>query len=404
LAHGTTYYYRVKARDAVANETSFSAVLSSIQDSNAPSCTSYTDNVALNNDPDQQWSRDVSISFAPVSLADDLSGVSNVYLQIATESMFVVPVQSFWLNNTTGAYTYTAPANDGVRYYAQAFFEDVAGNRSALFKTDGITLDLSDPVAGATDDIAGNTDIDHTVSADSNVYFNFSYSDSVSGIADIRVLIASDSSFSDIAFDAWLGASPLPTSYLFTSGADNSSYTAKIMVKDNAGRVSTWGSQSNGIRIDLSAPADSGGQMFLINKKPLAYLGETSTASPTVFLTLTITDPSGVKSAAVSNDGTNWTIWSYPVLDPASISWSLSPGAGTKTISMYFVDGVDHISAVKTQTIDYFPDFKVQVGDRDDKVYPVDVYDEYQGQNKYGTDRSDSSSPNEGKSLKLQTP
>lgn len=405
LTHGATYYFKVKARDAVGNESIYSNVESSLQDTLAPSCTIYTDNVAANADPDGQWSRDLIVSFAPEGLSYDYAPVKNVYLQIDNENTFTAPLLvDAWINNTNGAYTYTAPDVDGAIIYARARFEDEAGNLSAYYTTDGITIDKSKPTVGATDDVAGNTDLNETVSADAKVYFNFSHADTVSGVADVYIQIASDSAFTEIAYEGWLSQMPVPTQYLFENGADNSTYYAKIMAKDNAGNLSDWGLPSNGIRIDLSAPNDAGGAMFLVNKKPGLYVSETSTASPSVFLTLTITDPSGVESAAVSNDNLNWTVWTNPALDPASHSWTLSTDAGPKTIYMYFIDTLGHTSAVATQNIDYRPYFTIQTGDRDDKIYPVDTYDEYRGQNKYGTDRSDSSAPNQGKSLKLITP
>lgn len=405
LSHGVTYYYRVKAKDAVGNESGYSNVESSIQDTTPPSCTAYSDNVALNADPDGQWSRDLSVSFAPIGLTQDLAPVKNVYLEIANENTFAAPLFFQWINNTTGEYTYTAPNVEDSTIYARAKFEDEAGNVSGFYNSDGITLDLTNPVAGATDDVAGNTDNDHTVSADAKVYFNFSHSDGVSGVADIYIQIARDAGFTDVAFEGWLGQTPVPTQHLFENGEDSKTYYARILAKDHAGRTSaTWGGSSDGIRIDLSAPDDSGGEMFLINKKDGLYASEKSTASPSVFLTLMITDPSGVDSAAVSNDNIKWTIWNNPALNPASHSWDLSSGEGNKTIYMYFIDGVGHISPVKTQTIEFRPNFIIQTGTRDQRVYPVDTYDEYRGQNKYGTDRSQSSAPNQGKSLKLKTP
>jgi hypothetical protein len=406
LTHGLTYYFRVKSRDAVLNESNYSAILSSRQDSNPPTCVNYTDNVVGNSDPDQQWTQDAVVSFAATSLNDDLSGVKNVYLQIANENTFASPLWQGWINNTTGNYTYTAPAVDGSKIFARARFEDVAGNISVYSPTattDGITLDLSNPVAGATtDNVANNNDNNHILSGDANLYFDFSHSDSISGVADVRVLVASDSTFSQIATDVWLGSAA--TSYWYKYGADNSTYWAKIMVKDRAGRVSPWGSPSDGIRVDLSAPTDPGGEMFFINKKPGAYLGETTTATSTVYLTLTVSDASVIASASVSNDGTNWTIWLTPSLDPASKTWELTTTPGQKTVYMLFEDEVHHVSPVFTQNIDYYPNFNVQIGDRDDKTYPVDTYDEYLGQNKYGTDRASSSTALEGRSLRLETP
>lgn len=404
LTHGVNYFFKVKARDAVANESAFSPTLSSIQDSNPPTSVSYSDNVAGNADPNEQWTQDVNVAFAAVTLTDDLSGVKNVYVQVATESTFLNPLSAgVWLNNTTGAYSYSVPAVDGSTIFAQARYEDQAGNLSPYYKTNGITLDLSNPAAGATTDlVAGNNDIDHTVSADPNLYFSFIHSDAISGVANVRIQIASDSAFTLIATDVWTGGAAL--SYWYKEGADFSTYWARIMVKDNAERVSTWGAPSDGIRVDMSAPADPSLNMFYINKPPTEYVDESSTATATVYLTLTISDPSGVASASVSNDGVIWTVWLNPALDPASISWALPPVIGDNKIWMVFEDGVGNVSAIASKTIEAYNHFKIIEGDRSTNTYPVDTYDEYRGQNKYGTDRSDLNNPNAGKSLILKTP
>jgi hypothetical protein len=71
---------------------------------------------------------------------------------------------------------------------------------------------------------------------------------------------------------------------------------------------------------------------------------------------------------------------------------------------MEFKDGVGNRGNLATQTIEYYPLFNVASGTREDKVYPVDTYDEYPGQNKYGVDRTRSQDADRGSSLKLITP
>jgi hypothetical protein len=71
---------------------------------------------------------------------------------------------------------------------------------------------------------------------------------------------------------------------------------------------------------------------------------------------------------------------------------------------MSFRDPWGNTTPISSQTISYFPDFNVQPGTRDDRIYPVDTYDEYAGQNKYGTDRSASSTAATGRSFPLKKP
>jgi hypothetical protein len=409
LTHGTIYYFRVRAKDLVGNISSYSTAVLSRQDENAPTATSYTDNTAANNDPDDVWSRDLTLDFIADGLTDDLSGVANVYVQISDSATYAVILSEGWLGNTTGARSFVAPSVDGSTIYARARFEDVAGNLSDWYTTDGISIDLTDPLSNATTDLAaGNNDPNHIISSDTYVYFEFTHSDAISGVTDVYVQIARDSGFTDVVKELYLGSAD--TSYLFTEGVDGSTYYARIKARDRAGRESVdYGDGSDGIRVDMSPP-DPQVQAFYINRRVGMDYGDTTTATTTVYISITLHDPSGIKFAYVSNDNLAWTQWLNPAYpgsqywDPASLSWSLTSTAGLKTVYMEFEDGVGNRGTLATQTIEYYPFFNVASGTRDERIYPVDTYDEYTGQNKYGIDRSTSQDADRGSSLKLVTP
>jgi len=412
LSNGTTYYFRVRARDAVLNTSAYSAAVSSTQDSNVPTATNYTDNVASNDDPDYVWSRDATVSFAATGLTDNLSGVKNVYVQISNASNFSTILWEGWTGNTTGAKTYTVSSPvDGNVIYARAKYEDVAGNYSSAWQTtDGITLDLTNPVAGATTDaVAGNNDPNHSVSKDANIYFGFTHSDAVSGVADVHIQVARDTGFTQIATSTLLGSAV--TSYQYKFGEDGKTYYARIRVRDRSGRysdgtltfspASSFGTRSDGIRVDLTPPSFTN-TPFFINKKADAYLGESTTATSVVHLTFTVDDPSGVAKVQVSNNGTTWTTWNNPVLDPASYSWALDLVPGLKTVWVMVTDGIGHTTSPASQTIEYWPGYQAHKGTRDERSYPTDTYDEYSGQNKYGSPRTDPNAPSTGVSLRLE--
>ncbi|HPT47453.1 MAG TPA: hypothetical protein PLM07_16340, partial [Candidatus Rifleibacterium sp.] len=417
LSDGLTYYFRVKARDAVYNVGLNSANVSSIQDSFAPTATNYTDNVAGNNDPDYVWSRDGTVSFAATSLGDATgSGVKNVFVEISKDVNFVVaPLFTDWVGNTSGSKTFTVgTAADGDIIYARARYEDIAGNISSAWqKTDGITLDLINPVAGpTTDNVADNDDPNYLVSADSWIYFSFTHSDTVSGVKDVHIQIAEDSGFTQIATSTLLGSAV--TSYAYAYGQDGKTYYARIRVLDKAGRYSDgtltfaaatlFGTPySDGIRVDLTPPSPAVAA-FYINKKPGEYLGEQTTATSAVHLTFTVSDPSGVAKAAVSNNGTVWTNLLNPLLDPASHPWVLDLTPGLKTVRVIFTDGIGHVSAEMQQNIEFWPIYRAFTGTRADQNYPTDTYEEYFGQNKYGSPRTDPNAPGTGVSLRLQKP
>jgi hypothetical protein len=71
---------------------------------------------------------------------------------------------------------------------------------------------------------------------------------------------------------------------------------------------------------------------------------------------------------------------------------------------MEFEDGVGNRGSHSQQTIRFYPGFNIASGSREQSLYPVDTYDEYGGQNKYGIDRSRSQDAQRGSSLQLTTP
>ena len=412
-AHNTHYYYRVRTSDAVANISAYSAAVDSVQDSVPPVVTEYTDNVAANNDPSERWSKDYIVSFTAVGLSDPVSGKKNVLIELAKDSGFTQSLgTAFWLHNTTGDYTtadLSGSLNSGDWIYARAKFEDIAGNQSAWFKTNGIQIDSTLPAAsGTSDDTVENyNDRGYDVSSDATINFKFDYSDSLSGVSRGWIQISSDDSFSAIVLnDFELSATDLITnkSFTYNAGVDGVIYYARIKVQDLAGNMSaTYGGGSNGIRVDLSAPS-SAHDFFYINKKDTAFEDEKTTATRTVHISLDVADPSGVSKAQFSHDGVNWikTVNNPKNYGVTSYSWQLEDTPGIRRVYMRFEDGIGHVSLPQAKEIGYYPSSGIFEGTIGDDSYPTDTYDEYRGQNKYGTDRSNSVNPVGGKSLKLE--
>lgn len=112
-----------------------------------------------------------------------------------------------------------------------------------------------------------------------------------------------------------------------------------VMYKDIAGNETTQ--VYDQIYLDKSGPTISN---FLINN------GAKYTKVKDVTLTLTAVDNySDIDYLLISNDGTSWT----KTANATSIPWTLSDGAGTKTVYIKAVDTVGNTSSVYTQTIYY---------------------------------------------------
>jgi len=79
--------------------------------------------------------------------------------------------------------------------------------------------------------------------------------------------------------------------------------------------------------------------------------GAASTSSTAVTLTLAATDTggSGLAQMQFSNDNATWSAWQAYT---ASKSWTLTPGDGTRTVSVRFRDGAGNESAVFSDTIE----------------------------------------------------
>ncbi|MBP7632988.1 Ig-like domain repeat protein [Candidatus Ozemobacteraceae bacterium] len=420
MAHETKYWFRVRSKDAVENVSAWSATVFSTQDSNPPT-GSYIVDPASNLDPGVLWSRDTTAAFIANNLTDDLSGVQDVNVQIAQVSDFGTTLTSEWLGNKTGAVARTLPVSNGAYLWARAQFKDVAGNISPWYTTAvPIAIDLNAPVPAATTDWVGNTDPNHQVSSDTNIMFTFSGSTdaqfvpkniyNVDGTLEsiqIVVEVSEQPTFSSTAIATDVVLAGTATGYYYSGCVDNRYYRARIKATDHAG-WSTWGAYSDGIYIDNSAPWPIAGRAFFINE------GQLTTASSGVKLCVTLMDWSGIASISVMSNGRPgiWTTWNYndttvfrsesapqpegvhhATIYPVPISFPVanSGGFGLWTVTLRARDIYGHMSTF-TEEIQYIDILSsTPIGRRDEppdafgeRKYPIDTYDEYKGQNKYG--------------------
>lgn len=80
--------------------------------------------------------------------------------------------------------------------------------------------------------------------------------------------------------------------------------------------------------------------------------GATSTVTQNVTLALTAADKTGVTQMRFSNDGTTWTAWEGYA---TSRTWTLSAGAGHKTVRAQFRDAAVNVSATVQSSIHFQP-------------------------------------------------
>ncbi|MDQ4143996.1 MAG: hypothetical protein M3198_09685, partial [Actinomycetota bacterium] len=128
------------------------------------------------------------------------------------------------------------------------------------------------------------------------------------------------------------------------TGLADGEHTFRVWAIDAAGNP-TSAPASRTWRVDTVAPRGT----VVING------GAETTGSRIVMLTLGASDPSpgsGVSSMRFSNDRTLWSAW-----EPYAIgkSWTLSNGAGTKTVYVQYRDHAGNVSAVAQDSIRYIP-------------------------------------------------
>jgi Tol biopolymer transport system component len=93
-----------------------------------------------------------------------------------------------------------------------------------------------------------------------------------------------------------------------------------------------------GIKLDKTAPTGS----VIINNE------DDSTSSPSVVLTLSANDSSGVAQMRFSNNGTDWTSWETYA---TSKNWTLPSGDGEKIVYVQFKDTAGWVSESYSDTI-----------------------------------------------------
>jgi len=152
-------------------------------------------------------------------------------------------------------------------------------------------------------------------------------------------------------------------SSIFQCSRDGSSFTACTSPKSYPGPLSQ-GSHAFRVRaIDKAGNIDStpaSRSWFVDTAIPKGTIsinsGKASTSSRSVTLKLSASDPSpasGVASMRFRNEGT--TTWSGWFDYSTSTSWTLSTGAGTKTVNAQYKDKAGNISAAASDAIKFSP-------------------------------------------------
>ena len=219
-----------------------------------------------------------------------------------------------WSKNLTGV-------PDGPHSY-KAKATDEASNTSAESNVRTVTVDATPPGTTITSGPSGYM-------KSTSASFSFSSSEEGSTFKCSR----DGSSFADCT---------TPTGY---SGLAQGSHTFRVKAIDEVGNTDTTPASRTWF-VDAVVPRGT----ISING------GNASTSSRSVTLKLSASDPSpasGVASMRFRNGGTTtWSAWSAYA---TSKSWTLTAGAGTKTVYVQYRDRARNISAAASDTIKFNP-------------------------------------------------
>ncbi|MBK9942328.1 MAG: VCBS repeat-containing protein [Kouleothrix sp.] len=328
LPYGT-YYWSVQAIDpafagsAWAMEGSFTII--------QPDTTAPTGSISINSNAAIIGSTQVTLFLS----ASDTGGSGLKEMRFSNDGVS----WGGWEQYTTMRLFWNLVLGDGVKtVYAQ--FRDGAGNISAT-ATDTIILDTTPPSV-VTFALNGGAQFTNSP----NLGTSITGSDT-NDLSVVRLSNKPDKTFGKLTYGAdytYAKGSVLGVPWSLTESAtggsaNNGPRTVYIQFRDVANNWSLVGNAT--IFLDTVAPTGT----LAINT------GAAQTTNTDVMLTLVGDDAapaSGVAVMRFSNDGTNWSSWEPYA---ATRGWTLSGGAGIKTVRVQYRDNAGNLSAVEQATI-----------------------------------------------------
>ncbi|MBI4137987.1 MAG: peptidoglycan-binding protein, partial [Candidatus Wildermuthbacteria bacterium] len=246
LAEGT-WYFRVKAADAVSNESSYSSNGSVVVDTTAPSdgSISYSDG----------FTNSASVSLAVSDGTDSGSGIDNES-RIAQKRSAVLSsgacgsYGAFSTISVSGTYpSFTHAASSGFCYQYQYLVSDLAGNLATFGGPNTIKIDTGNPTAPGTPSTS-------TPTADTTPSWSWSASaDTVSGLTATPYTFQWSQSSS---FASGVSSSTSDTaSFTHSTELAEGTWYFRVKATDQAGNDSSY-SSSGSVVVDTTSPVISG--------------------------------------------------------------------------------------------------------------------------------------------------
>ena len=260
LADATTYYFRLKSRDAAANESPYADALSSTQDATAP----VTAAAAL---PATSSSLAFDISWTGT---DATSGLAGVELYYSKDGGPYLPYAGGPYTASPIAFDAATAGGDGNYAFHVRGADQVGNIEEAPAAPDaGIVVDTAAP---------GSPAIASLTTFTAGAALNLQWSDeSTSGAAEYRAEMAADADFTTVLAAADWSAS---LAHDFTTLTDGQAYFFRVRARDAAHNETGW-SGIKSTTMDATAPVSQLEALTALGNDPhfsLAWTGSDATS------------------------------------------------------------------------------------------------------------------------------
>ncbi len=299
LADGTTYYYRVRARDAFSQESAWSPPVHSTQDASAPNRPSMV--------AEPLYTQGLSNTVSWLATTDAGVGGVEYYCEYDTFSSFPAPLgNSGW--TTSFSHTFTGLAENDLLYY-RVKARDALGQESFFSVA---VFSLQDATAPSVP--AMSVEPAYTAGSSNWVYWSASSDGFGAGGITYRAEADTSASFSSPDFSSgWI----TQRNYEFSSLVDGVTYHFRVKAKDALDQESPWSSSVSSTQ-DGSPPPVPG-----LATEPAYTAGTTNT----------------VEWSEVTDDGVGGEQYQVQVDDAPSFATPLAT-SGWRTSTTYTFIGL----------------------------------------------------------------
>jgi hypothetical protein len=248
LQSGSTYYISVRATDLVNNTSAVSISNGIIVDQFSPTVSDPFDGVDSTLSEDLDWQQDNTTLIAAWQ-GNDTREIAYYEYSFGT-AQGDSNVVSWTDNGTNTDATVTGLSlTNGTTYYVNIRAYDMAGNRSEMAVSDGITIDFESPVIGIVNDGA-DADIWLSNSSETAIVNWTGFSDALSGITSYEYALGSSVGSNDIIDWTTVGADTISVENTGLNLEHAAMYYFSVQATDLVGNISAVAT-SDGFVIDI---------------------------------------------------------------------------------------------------------------------------------------------------------